>query len=78
MMFDACTCNSMIALFVECRIEAGSDDTKVDRRGLSVGAWTLGAPHVFLAQNVMMGQSVLLVDILEDLSVPFMKTSLWT
>ena len=45
--FDACTCDLMIAPFVECRIEAGSDDMKVDGRGLAAGAWTLGAPHVF-------------------------------
>ena len=53
MTFNACTCDSMIVPFVECRIEAGSDDTKVDRRGLVVGAWTLGAPHVFSAKNVV-------------------------
>ena len=47
MTFDACNCDLMIAPFVECRIEAGSDDMKVDGRVLAVGAWTLGAPHVF-------------------------------
>ena|SRR5882724_487231 len=47
MMFDACTCDLMIAPFVECGIEAGSDDMKVDGRGLVAGAWILGAPHVF-------------------------------
>src|SRR5882724_6768494 len=54
MMFDACTCDLMIAPFVECRIEAGLDDMKVDGRGLEAGAWTLGAPHVFSAKNVVM------------------------
>jgi len=62
MIFDACTFDLTAAPFVECRIEAGLDDTKVDGRGLVVGAWNLGAPHIFLAKNVVIGQSVLLVD----------------
>jgi len=35
---------------------------KVDGRGLAVGAETLGAPHVFSAENVAVGQSVLVVN----------------
>src|SRR5882724_5950477 len=62
MTFDACTCDLTIAPFVECRIEAGLDDMKVDRRGLMAGARTLGGPHVFSAKNVVISQSVLLVD----------------
>jgi len=58
MTFDACTCDSTIAPFVECRIEAGWDDTKVDGRVLAAGACTLGAPHVFSPKNVPVGQSV--------------------
>jgi len=38
MTFDACTFDLTDAAFVECKIEAGLDDTKVDGRGLAVGA----------------------------------------
>src|SRR5882724_8578468 len=62
MTFDACNCDLMIAPFVECRIEVGSDVTKVDRRVLAAGTWTLGAPHVFLTKNVAVSQSVLVVN----------------
>src|SRR5882724_1656278 len=61
MMFDACTCDLIISPCVECRIEADLDDMKVDGRGLVAGDWTLGAPHLFSAKNVV-GQSVLVVN----------------
>ena len=70
MTFDACTFHLTNAPFIECRLEAGSDDTQVDGRGLVVGAQALGSPHIFSAKNVVIGQSVLPVD---NLTVPFLK-----
>src|SRR5882724_11456306 len=55
MMFDACTFDSTGAMFVDCGIAEGLDDTRVDGRGLEAGAWTLGAEHDFLAENVVIG-----------------------